>query len=49
MNADGGALDHDAIERAAVAIANADALVATAGAGMGVDSGLPDFNEPTGI
>ncbi|TQK01103.1 Sir2 family NAD-dependent protein deacetylase [Herbaspirillum sp. SJZ107] len=32
-----------AIERAATLIAGADALVIAAGAGMGVDSGLPDF------
>ena len=32
-----------AIERAARLIADADGLLITAGAGMGVDSGLPDF------
>lgn len=36
-------------ERAAEAIAACDALVVTAGAGMGVDSGLPDFRGPEGF
>ncbi len=31
------------IQSAAVAIRDAAALLITAGAGMGVDSGLPDF------
>ena len=35
--------------RAAQAIQNADALLITAGAGMGVDSGLPDFRGPEGV
>jgi len=35
--------------RAAAAIRNADALVITAGAGMGVDSGLPDFRGDHGF
>jgi NAD-dependent SIR2 family protein deacetylase len=35
--------------RAAEAIAAADALLITAGAGMGVDSGLPDFRGPEGF
>jgi NAD-dependent SIR2 family protein deacetylase len=39
----------DAIARAADAIADADALVITAGAGMGVDSGLPDFRGNDGF
>ena len=34
---------HDTILRAKEIIKNADAIVITAGAGMGVDSGLPDF------
>lgn len=34
---------------AADLIADADALVITAGAGMGVDSGLPDFRGPKGF
>ncbi len=37
------------IERAAAAIAEADALLITAGAGMGVDSGLPDFRGDKGF
>jgi NAD-dependent SIR2 family protein deacetylase len=37
------------LELAARAIAAADALVITAGAGMGVDSGLPDFRGQTGF
>ncbi len=36
-------------ERAARAIASADALLIGAGAGMGVDSGLPDFRGPEGF
>lgn len=35
--------------RAATAIRNAEALVITAGAGMGVDSGLPDFRGDHGF
>lgn len=38
-----------AIERAAALIAGADALVIAAGAGMGVDSGLPDFRGNAGF
>jgi len=38
-----------AIARAAEAIARADALLVTAGAGMGVDSGLPDFRGDQGF
>ncbi len=37
------------LERAAQAIAQADALVIGAGAGMGVDSGLPDFRGSQGF
>lgn len=37
------------IRRAAEFIAKADALLITAGAGMGVDSGLPDFRGPEGF
>jgi NAD-dependent SIR2 family protein deacetylase len=37
------------IERAAEAIAHADALLIGAGAGMGVDSGMPDFRGPEGF
>ncbi len=36
-------------EQAADAIANAGALIITAGAGMGVDSGLPDFRGDRGF
>jgi NAD-dependent SIR2 family protein deacetylase len=35
--------------RAAAAVATADALLICAGAGMGVDSGLPDFRGPEGF
>jgi NAD-dependent SIR2 family protein deacetylase len=38
-----------AIQRAARLIAEADALLIGAGAGMGVDSGLPDFRGPQGF
>jgi NAD-dependent SIR2 family protein deacetylase len=41
--------DMDAIARAAQLIAQADALVIAAGAGMGVDSGLPDFRGNAGL
>ena len=37
------------LQRAAAAIRNARALIVTAGAGMGVDSGLPDFRGSTGL
>lgn len=37
------------VSRAAEAIARADALLVCAGAGMGVDSGLPDFRGPEGF
>lgn len=36
-------------QKAAQAIEGADALLFTAGAGMGVDSGLPDFRGDTGF
>lgn len=39
----------ETIERAAVLIARARAIDVTAGAGMGVDSGLPVFRGPTGL
>lgn len=42
-------LDAAAVEAAARAIADAEALVITAGAGMGVDSGLPDFRGDEGF
>ena len=37
------------LQRAAAAIRTADALLVTAGAGMGVDSGLPDFRGNQGF
>src|ERR1700741_3355216 len=37
------------IQEAAAAIAEADALLIGAGAGMGVDSGLPDFRGSQGF
>ncbi|MFY0537735.1 hypothetical protein [Nannocystis pusilla] len=43
---------HDLVEpatRAAAAVRSADALMICAGAGMGVDSGLPDFRGPEGF
>src|SRR5437867_6444756 len=39
----------DAIRRAAEAIAGAEALLIGAGAGLGVDSGLPDFRGAQGF
>lgn len=39
----------DEIAKAREAIAGADALLIAAGAGMGVDSGLPDFRGPEGF
>jgi len=38
-----------AIQAAATVIDNADALVILAGAGMGVDSGLPDYRGDEGL
>lgn len=40
---------NDPIKQAAQLIKNADALLITAGAGMGVDSGLPDFRGNEGF
>jgi NAD-dependent SIR2 family protein deacetylase len=40
---------NNALDRAAEAIATADALLIGAGAGMGVDSGLPDFRGKAGF
>jgi NAD-dependent SIR2 family protein deacetylase len=37
------------LDRAAATIAAADAILIGAGAGMGVDSGLPDFRGPSGF
>ncbi|MGZ9059632.1 MAG: SIR2 family NAD-dependent protein deacylase [Burkholderiaceae bacterium] len=42
-------MNHTALTRAADLIADADALLVTAGAGMGVDSGLPDFRGNEGF
>jgi NAD-dependent SIR2 family protein deacetylase len=42
-------LDPRVVDRAATAVAAADALLVTAGAGMGVDSGLPDFRGTHGF
>jgi NAD-dependent SIR2 family protein deacetylase len=42
-------MNEQALDRAAAAIAAADALLIGAGAGMGVDSGLPDFRGPQGF
>ena len=39
----------EAIEHAASLIEQADALIVAAGAGMGVDSGLPDFRGAEGF
>ena len=39
----------EALRRIAERIARADALLITAGAGMSVDSGLPDFRSPKGL
>jgi NAD-dependent SIR2 family protein deacetylase len=41
--------DAELLKRAAEVVASADALLIGAGAGMGVDSGLPDFRGPQGI
>jgi NAD-dependent SIR2 family protein deacetylase len=41
--------NRDKFQRAAEAVAGAQALVFTAGAGMGVDSGLPDFRGDHGF
>lgn len=42
-------VDIDSIDKAAQLLREADALLITAGAGMGVDSGLPDFRGPNGF
>ena len=41
--------DLEPLQRAALAVAGADALILGAGAGMGVDSGLPDFRGDQGF
>jgi NAD-dependent SIR2 family protein deacetylase len=45
----GGEALHSVVARAADAVDSADALLISAGAGMGVDSGLPDFRGPEGF
>jgi NAD-dependent SIR2 family protein deacetylase len=42
-------IDPASIERAAAALDGATALLVTTGAGMGVDSGLPDFRGDEGF
>lgn len=42
-------MNDEAIRRAADLIGNSDALLVAAGAGMGIDSGLPDFRGPGGF
>lgn len=42
-------LEREALEQAAAVIREADALLVGAGAGMGVDSGLPDFRGDKGF
>lgn len=42
-------IDSDKISQAAEAIMHADGLIIGAGAGMGVDSGLPDFRGTQGL
>ncbi len=42
-------MDHKKIQEAALAIEKADAVLIGAGAGMGVDSGLPNFRGPEGF
>ncbi|WP_244815253.1 Sir2 family NAD-dependent protein deacetylase [Caballeronia sp. Lep1P3] len=41
--------DEAFVEQAAAWLRDADGLLVTAGAGMGVDSGLPDFRRPEGF
>jgi NAD-dependent SIR2 family protein deacetylase len=41
--------DRGAVQEAAAVLAAADAVIATAGAGIGVDSGLPDFRGDQGF
>lgn len=43
------AMKQEAIKRAAALLRSADGLLITAGAGMGVDSGLPDFRGDQGF
>ena len=43
------AIDPEMLQQAAEAIRSAEGLVITAGAGLGVDSGLPDFRGNEGF
>lgn len=42
-------MDFVSLEHAAALVAQADLLIVAAGAGMGVDSGLPDFRGNQGF
>jgi NAD-dependent SIR2 family protein deacetylase len=42
-------MNPDIVQKAKELLQNSDALLVTAGAGMGVDSGLPDFRGPEGF
>ncbi|MCD6527937.1 MAG: NAD-dependent deacetylase [Desulfuromonas sp.] len=42
-------MEHSELHRAAEALQSADALVISSGAGMGIDSGLPDFRGDQGF
>ncbi len=44
-----GALDDDAVERAARLVAGARRVVVLTGAGISTDSGIPDFRGPNGV
>jgi len=49
VGVDGTSAQVEALKKAADVLARADALLIGAGAGMGVDSGLPDFRGPKGF
>ena len=49
MDTDKFEIAQDTILRAKEIVANADAVIITAGTGMGVDSGLPDFRGDLGF
>lgn len=42
-------ISNEILDKCLQAIAEADGLLITAGAGMGIDSGLPDFRGPGGF
>jgi NAD-dependent deacetylase len=44
-----GSLDPEALEQAAQALAQARSAIALTGAGMSVESGIPDFRSPQGL